>query len=107
MVSRFLKTLATTLVTFAFAIASLFVAVPLALVGYLALYGLAPAPSYKDSLLLGVLCLATAGLIWTATALWLAWCDGRLRRFTLRELMFAVSVAALYMGLLAALAARI
>ena len=75
--------------------------VPLALLGYFAVFGLFPAPSVGYSVLVGVLAWGAAGFLFWSTALWLAWCGGRRPRFTTRSLFVAVTLASIYFGLVA------
>lgn len=98
---RFLRETVIALITIGLAAATMFIGVPLALLGYFAVFGFFPAPSVGYSVLVGVLAWGAAGFLFWSTALWLAWCDGRRPRFTTRSLFVAVTLASIYFGLVA------
>lgn len=107
MVDRFLREALKAVVTLGLAAVSMFIGLPLAIVGFFGLYGFVPFTSYyRDSLVVALLALGAAGFIWWLTAMWLAWCGGRLRRYTLRHLLLGMTIAALYMGLITLAASR-
>jgi hypothetical protein len=106
MLGPFLRELLKTLVTLSFAGASMFIGAPLAILGFYGIFGLFPFPSHFDGAVLGLLALGAAGFIWWGAAMWLAWCGGRFRRFTLRRLFLGMTLAAIYMCLVAILISR-
>jgi hypothetical protein len=103
MITPFIKEFLKTLITLALAAASMFIGGPLTIIGFFSLYGFMPGMAYRDSVLVGVLMLGAAGFIWWLSAIWLAWCGGRARRFTLRGLILGVTLATLYCGIAAML----
>jgi hypothetical protein len=106
MITPFIKEFLKTLVTLGMAAASIVVGGPLAIMGCFNLYGFMPGMAIRQSFLVGVLMLGAAGFIWWVSAVWLAWCGGRARRFTLRGLILGVTLAALYFGIAAMLISR-
>jgi hypothetical protein len=99
MARSFVKALLTTLVTFLCAAASC-LAIPAAIMGLVGLGGGLADSSAAENAVAGLQLLGFAVLVWTASFLWLAWCDGRLQRwrFSVRTLLVALTAVAVLMG---------
>jgi hypothetical protein len=99
----FVRELLKTLVTLTMAAASVMVGFPLALLGLIALTGSLVDASFAANVSAGLLLIATAALIWMIAGYWLRWCAGRIgaRRFSMRKMLIGVTLATIYMGLIA------
>lgn len=102
MARSFVKALLTTVVTFLCAAAS-FMVIPVAMLGLAFMTGRMTDGAAAESAVAGLQLVGFSMFVWTASFLWIAWCEGWLKRwrFSVRSLLAFLTAAAILMGAIA------
>ena len=103
-----LKAIISIVISMLLAFACAFVGVPFAIAGLAGIVGQLFDTSYAENLQMGLRCLAIFVIVLGTSLTWFWWysCHDLPTRFSMRQLMFAITTVSVLGGLLASLSSR-